>query len=127
MDEASGLVLSDKMYNRLKWITLVVLPASGALYFGLAQLWGLPKGNEVVGSLAIIATFLGALIGVSTKAYNKLPEDVDGYLGANGIDEDTGRPNLAMTLNKLPEELLGKETVKLRVDPNSAPGVPPNS
>lgn len=127
MDEASGLVLSDKMYNRLKWITLVVLPASGALYFGLSQLWGLPKGNEVVGSLAVIATFLGALIGVATKAYNKLPEDVDGYLGANGIDEDTGRPNLSMTLNKLPEDLLIKDTVKLRVDPNSAPGVPPNS
>ena len=117
MEGNTGLVLSDAAYTRLKWITLVVLPALGALYFGLSSIWGLPKGDEVVGSLAIVATFLGALLGVSTKAYNNSTAAVDGVVGANGVDPDTGLPVIGMTINKTPDELLSKKTVRLKVDP----------
>lgn len=69
--------LSNKTYDILKWIALIFLPALGALYFGLAQIWGLPYGEEIVGTLVVVDTFLGALIGVSTSKYNKNLTDVD--------------------------------------------------
>lgn len=63
--------LSNKTYNILKWISLILLPACGTLYFALAGIWGLPYGEQVVGTLVAIDTFLGTLIGISTKQYNK--------------------------------------------------------
>lgn len=66
--------LSNKGYNFLKWFCLIALPATGALYFGLAKIWGFPYGAEVVGTLDLIATFLGTLIGISCKAYKREEE-----------------------------------------------------
>jgi hypothetical protein len=64
-------MLSNKAYDILKWIAQIALPALGALYFGLSKIWGLPYGEEVVGTIAVIDTFLGALLGISTAQYNK--------------------------------------------------------
>lgn len=64
-------MLSNKVYDVLKWIAQIVLPALGALYFGLSSIWGLPYGEEVVGTIAVVDTFLGALLGISTAQYNK--------------------------------------------------------
>ena len=64
-------MLSNRAYDILKWIAQIVLPALGALYFGLSSIWGLPYGEEVVGTIAVIDTFLGALLGISTAQYNK--------------------------------------------------------
>ena len=63
--------MSNKVYDVLKWIALIFIPAIGALYFGLAQIWGFPYGEEIVGTLTLIDTFLGALLGISTAQYNK--------------------------------------------------------
>lgn len=63
--------MSNKTYDILKWIALIFIPAIGALYFGLAQIWGFPYGEEIVGTLTLIDTFLGALLGISTAQYNK--------------------------------------------------------
>ena len=65
------MILDNKLYDLLKWIALIVLPALGTLYFGLAKIWGLPFGEEIVGTITVIDTFLGALLGVSTNNYNK--------------------------------------------------------
>lgn len=62
---------SDKTYNLLKWVALIVLPGLGALYSALAELWGLPFPDEIPGTIMAIDFFLGALIGVSTAEYNR--------------------------------------------------------
>lgn len=59
--------LPDKVYDILKWVCLIVLPACGTLYFALSGIWGFPYGEQIVGTLTAIDTFLGALIGVSAK------------------------------------------------------------
>lgn len=64
--------LPDNVYNVLKWITLILLPALATLYFALSGIWGFPYGEQIVGTLAAIETFLGALLGISTIQYNKL-------------------------------------------------------
>lgn len=63
--------MSNKCYDVLKWIALILLPALGALYFGLAQIWGFPYAEEIVGTISVIDAFLGALLGISTANYNK--------------------------------------------------------
>jgi uncharacterized membrane protein YuzA (DUF378 family) len=64
-------ILNDKTYNILKWVALVLLPALGALYFGLAGIWGFPYGEQIVGTITVIDTFLGVILGISTVQYNK--------------------------------------------------------
>ena len=65
------MLLNNKVYDVLKWIAQLVLPGFGALYFALAGIWGLPYGEEVVGTVAAINAFLGIILGISTSTYNK--------------------------------------------------------
>lgn len=63
--------ISNKVYDWLKYIALYVLPALGTLYFALSGIWGLPHGEQIVGTITAIDTFLGVLLGVSSAQYNK--------------------------------------------------------
>lgn len=61
--------MSDKMYDVLKWIAQIFLPAAGALYFALANIWGLPYGEQIVGTITAIDASLGVILGISSKSY----------------------------------------------------------
>lgn len=63
--------MSNKVYDILKWIAQILLPALGTLYFGLAKIWNLPYSEEIVGTITAVDLFLGALLGISTIEYNK--------------------------------------------------------
>ena len=63
--------MSNRTYDILKYIAQIVLPAIGALYFGLASIWGLPYAQEIVGTITCIDAFLGALLGISTVQYKR--------------------------------------------------------
>lgn len=63
--------LPDYIYNLLKWITMIVLPALATAYVGLSAIWGFPYADEVAKTTAVVCTLLGALLGISTAEYNK--------------------------------------------------------
>ena len=63
--------MSNKVYDVLKWIAMYLLPALGTLYFALAGIWGLPYGEQIVGTITAVDTFLGVILGISTAQYNK--------------------------------------------------------
>lgn len=63
--------LNNKTYDILKFIAQIVLPALGTLYFALASIWGLPYGEQIVGTITAIDAFLGTLLGLSSIGYNK--------------------------------------------------------
>lgn len=63
--------LSNAWYDRLKFVAQILLPALGTLYFALAGIWGFPYGEQIVGTITAVDTFLGALLGISTYQYNK--------------------------------------------------------
>lgn len=62
--------LSNKTYDILKWIAMYLLPAIGTLYFTLGNIWGLPYGEQIVGTITAVDAFLGVLLGISTQQYN---------------------------------------------------------
>jgi len=63
--------MSNKTYDVLKWIAQLLLPALATLYFALAQIWGFPYGEEIVGTITAVDAFLGVILGISTVQYNK--------------------------------------------------------
>lgn len=63
--------MSNKVYDVLKWIAMYLLPAAGTLYFALAGIWNLPYGEQVVGTITAVDTFLGVLLGISNAQYKK--------------------------------------------------------
>ena len=58
----------------LKWVAQILLPSLG--YFALAGIWGFPFGEQVVGTITVIDTFLGALLGINSAKYKKVESEV---------------------------------------------------
>ena len=56
--------MNDKIYDLLKWIALILLPAIGTLYFALAGIWGFPYAEQIVGTITAIDTFLGVCLSI---------------------------------------------------------------
>ena len=70
-------MLKNKTYDVLKVVAQIWLPAIATLYFALAQIWGLPYGEQIVGTITAVDAFLGAILGISTAQYNKRNEVTD--------------------------------------------------
>lgn len=66
--------LNNKVYDALKWIVMIVIPAVTTAYVGLAAIWGFPFAEEVAKTSSVICALLGALLGISTAQYNKTNE-----------------------------------------------------
>lgn len=71
--------MNNKLYDVLKWIAQIWLPALASLYFAIAQIWGLPYAEQIVGTITAIDAFLGALLGVSTIQYKKKIEEEEAW------------------------------------------------
>ena len=65
------MIMSNKIYDILKWIAQYFLPAMGALYLALSKIWGFPNGEEIMGTIAAVDTFLGVVLGISSANYYK--------------------------------------------------------
>ena len=63
--------LSNSNYDWLKWVAQIFLPSFGAFIFAIAQIWGLPYAEQIVGTVTAVDAFLGALLGISTHNYRK--------------------------------------------------------
>ena len=63
--------MSNKVYDVLKWIALIVLPATATAYFGLASIWGFPYGDQIIGTISVAEVFLGTVLGISSANYKK--------------------------------------------------------
>jgi hypothetical protein len=127
--------LSDRAYNFLKFLAQILLPALGTLYFALAQIWGLPAADEVVGSIVAVDTFLGVLLGISSAQYSASDSRYDGVMEVHPADPN-GRVNAQLELHKGPEVIVDKSEVVFKVrhveeveatTPGDLPHVPPTT
>lgn len=105
-------LLGDGTYNVLKKSTTLVLPAAGTLYFGLAQIWGLPNAEEVIGTIAAVNTFLGVLLGISTKSYDNSMVQFDGTIK---VDKMTQRASIELHHGS-EEELTNKPVALFKIE-----------
>ena len=67
--------IPDKVYDVLKWVAMIVLPALITWYLGLAKIWGWPLGPEIAQTLMLLDAFIGALLGLSSIGYLSQKED----------------------------------------------------
>lgn len=63
------MMIPNKVYDVLKWICIIVLPATSTLYWSLSSIWGWPYGEQITGTIAAVGTFLGVIIGISSRTY----------------------------------------------------------
>lgn len=101
------LKLSNEMYDNLKWIAQIFLPALATLYFGLARIWGFPHGTEIVGTISLVDVFLGELLQISSYNY-----EGDGSLV---VTETLDRVLYTLELNEEAEDLKDKDVVTFKV------------
>lgn len=111
-----AIIKNSKAYDAIKFYALVVLPAIGTLYFAFSQIWGLPHGAEVVGSITAFDTFLGALAHISNVQYQNSDASHDGTID---FQDTTDKTVLSLKPNVDPVNWIGQKTVTLKVNPPS--------
>lgn len=109
-------LLSNRFYDYLKFAVTILLPAAGALYFGLSQIWGLPYGEEVVGTFALVATFLGALLKLSDRSYEASGAKYDGTMVVS--EDPVGSKKFSLEVDTDLYELDSKSNLALRIQHN---------
>lgn len=108
--------LNNKVYDVLKWIVAIALPAISAAYFALAGIYGWSNAEQVVGTIAVVTTLLGTLMGLSTASYNK-----SGFDGDMVVNKSDASEVFRFELNTPPETLSGQKTVKFNVKQKELP------
>jgi hypothetical protein len=108
------LITNKKLYDALKQVAMVVLPALGTLYFAFAQVWGLGHGDQVVGTIVALDTFLGVVLHISSTAFSKSDAKYDGTVD---ITETADKKSYSLNLNTDPDELDAKDEITFKVNP----------
>jgi hypothetical protein len=112
--------MSNKIYDILKWVAQILLPAIGTLYFALASIWGFPYGEQVVGSITAIDTFLGVCLGISNYTYSKTNDSSPvGTLMIDNSDPD-GITLTQIAFDKQISDVQDQDTITLSVDNNAS-------
>jgi Putative phage holin Dp-1 len=104
--------MSNTTYDTLKRLAQIGLPALGTLYFTIAQIWGLPRSEEVVGTIVAIDAFLGILLGYSSRSYNNSDAKFDGVIAVK-VEED--KKVFSLELNGDPDDLTDQSQVIFKV------------
>lgn len=121
--------LSNKAYGFLKFLAMIALPALGTLYFALAQIWGLPGGEQVVGTVIAVDTFLGVVLGISSAQYNQKEANA-GFTGPlDGVmtvhhDENRNVHQFHLEVDGDPLDLINRDTITFKVDPQQISSTP---
>lgn len=111
----NGFVLSDKLYAKAKWFTTIVLPAISTFYFTMSGVWNLPYTTQVVGSFAALATFMGVVLGISTRAYNASDAKYMGDINL-GIDPETGGRTIMLDISTNPDVFEQRKEITFKVN-----------
>lgn len=112
--------MSDKLFKQLKWVAQYLLPALGTLYFALSGIWGLPYGEQVVGTFSALTVFLGVVLGISSAQYDKIDRtDGDFVIDTTDPNKDIYRLDLTTGFDVLKD----KDQIKLKVNKSKGSSV----
>lgn len=114
------LMLSDGAYAAGKKLVQVIIPAASSAYFALGTIWGLPGVEKVTGTLAVVAVFIGACLGFSSKSFDASGAAFDGQMV--GHTDPSGKTTYTLEFHGDPQTIVNQETVSFKVVPGgSAP------
>lgn len=108
-------LLTNTQYDLLKKIVQLGLPALGTLYAAFAQIWGLPYGQEVVGSIAALTVFGGVVLGFSSRSFANSEYKYDGEVVVTQTND--GRPAYDFQTSAPIEDLAAKSELIFKVQP----------
>ena len=108
--------LHDKVYDIMKWVVIIALPAFSTFYAALANIWGFPEADKVVGTITALTLLLGLLLGVSTLSYNKSDAKYDGSLN---VEQTEDKLVYTLDVGDALENLASKKSISLKVTPLS--------
>lgn len=117
MTRHSGVILSDKLYETIKWAVGIVLPAFATMYLTLGQVWNWPNVNEIVASVTALTTFLGVVVGVSTHQYNQSDAAYDGTMRVNRRGDGQ---LFDLVLAEDPLNIATRKDIRFRVDTSNS-------
>ena len=104
--------MSNQVYDILKFVAQIVLPSLGTLYFALAGIWGFPYGEQIVGTIAAVDAFLGAILQISSNSYYK---DDKNFAGTLSIDTSNETAEFDFNNSDI-SDLASHKEVKVKVD-----------
>lgn len=108
------MIFSDRVYEFVKWLVMIAIPAFSAAYYGLAGAWDLPNADQVVATGAVIAACLGTLVGISTNRYKATGAAYDGTI--NLEMDPGGMKTVNMVVDGDPETALAsKDMITFKV------------
>lgn len=100
------------VYDVLKRVAQIWLPAAGTLYYTVAAIWGLPAAEEVVGTVMAVDTFLGIVLGISSASYAK----TDKYVGTMNVSvNEDGKKTYSLDVDGNLEDLDQKDEIVFKV------------
>lgn len=117
-----NFIYNDRVYENLKWVTQILLPAAGTLYFALGGIWDWPNIEQVVGTVTAVVTFLGITLGISGHNYQKEAVTVssrpDGTL--NVVRQEDGTLLYDFDANDTFAELTDKDGVVFKINKDTS-------
>lgn len=102
--------LGDRVYKVLKYLAQIALPALATLYLAVAMIWGIPKEQEVVATITAIDTFLGVLLGLSTRVHRAKQYD-----GIIKVEETDNKKTFSLVVHDDPQDLDKKSEATFKV------------
>lgn len=101
--------MSKRVRDAVKFIAMVLLPALGALYFALAEIWGLPAAEQVVGSIVAVDAFLGLVLHITPPTYD----------GSIDVVETKTKKSMTLNVPGDPYDIDSRKDVRLKVNKSS--------
>lgn len=128
-EEIGNPLFSGPLYDKLKFIAQVVLPALATFYITVGQLWGWPEPEKVSGTIMAVDFLLGVILGISSNQFkaiakaNKVIEEstTQAIITSNSVDPDTGIPTIGLTITAPLAEVLSSDTVRAKIENNLPP------
>lgn len=111
----ADVLLSNSVYDKVVASSLYFLPVLAAAYFGLAQIWGFPKAEEVLGSVAVFETLLGAVVKFSRAQYANTDAKFDGRIHVEPDTDAYGDPVSNVNVSLDPMALAHKKEILVKV------------
>jgi len=123
-EEVGNPLFSGPVYDKLKFIAQVVLPAVATFYITVGNLWHWPEPEKVSGTIMAFDFLLGVILGISSnqfKAIDRAQKVIEQNTTAatiitDSVDPDTGIPNIGLKITQPLEEVLKSNTIRVKVD-----------